>query len=238
MGSVSLFIHLHFICLCICTCFVALPSFICAFPIHFTDEDLKESVLHLLGRTPNRSRVYPKVSFHKMKILCKDNQSAADWVEHMKRKKVIIEEFIDIKPSFKFKDKDGEVINEEWRNWKRIHLFTSTSWDFLLTAISNKYFWKWLTNEAKLCCATFYVDKNFLEVLPLLKTFLRMKNQIDYIGGEVSIRGHECFPMAFCPSQVWSYSERRLSLALLDFHQVTRPKPGHRLIRTSSWEHI
>ena len=33
MGSASLFIHLHFTCLCICTCFVALPSFICAFPI-------------------------------------------------------------------------------------------------------------------------------------------------------------------------------------------------------------
>ena len=104
---------------------------------HFTDKDLKEYALHLLGRTTNQVSVYPKVSFHKTRILCEDNQCVADWVERRKRKKVVLDELMSINSSLKFKDEVGDVVDKKWRDWKRGHLFTSASWDFLLTAMSN-----------------------------------------------------------------------------------------------------
>ena len=80
---------------------------------HFTDKDLKEYALYLLGRTVNRDRVYPKVSFHKTRVLCEDNQCAAIWVERRKRKKVILDEFMTIKMLLKFKNESGDVIDKK-----------------------------------------------------------------------------------------------------------------------------
>ena len=48
---------------------------------HFIDTDLKDFALHLLNRTPKRTRPYPKVSFSKTRILIEDNHNAADWVD-------------------------------------------------------------------------------------------------------------------------------------------------------------
>ena len=87
---------------------------------HFTDKDLKEYALHLLGRTVNRDRVYPKVLFRKTRVLCKDNQCAADWVERWKRKKVILDEFMTINSLLKFKNENGDVIDKKWRDCKRL----------------------------------------------------------------------------------------------------------------------
>jgi len=40
---------------------------------HFGDKDIKEFVLHLLGRIEGRNREYPKVSVNATRILCEDN---------------------------------------------------------------------------------------------------------------------------------------------------------------------
>jgi hypothetical protein len=50
---------------------------------------------------------------YKTRILCKDNMSSADWVECRKRKKVILEDFLDINHLLKFTDKAGQVIDAE-----------------------------------------------------------------------------------------------------------------------------
>jgi len=82
---------------------------------HFRDKDLKEFVLHLLRRTEGRNQEYPKVSVNKTRILCKDNYKAEHWIERRKRKKIVLDEFMAIDKSLKFKDAYGDVTDDAWR---------------------------------------------------------------------------------------------------------------------------
>ena len=91
---------------------------------------------------------YSKVSVHKLKSIVVSNYCGADWVERRKRKKVIVEEFMNIKPSLKFLKIDGSINQILSRKWKSKHRFTTTSYDFLLTPPKADYFKKRLTNEA------------------------------------------------------------------------------------------
>jgi hypothetical protein len=45
---------------------------------HFTDEDLKVFVQHLLGKTPDRKYPYPKVTVYKTSKLHQSHYSAAE----------------------------------------------------------------------------------------------------------------------------------------------------------------
>ena len=190
---------------------------------HFMDKDLKEYALHLLGRIVNRDRVYPKVSFHKTRVLCEDNQCATDWVEWRKRKKIILDELMTINSLLKFKDKNGDVIDREWRDWKRAHLFMFASWDFLLTATPNEFFKKRLTNEAKNKRALDFLEK-YPMISPMLQRFLQLKNRCP--GGGIYIQGHNVESMSFTKSHRWEYVERTLHLAIIDFRQVPTTEPG------------
>jgi len=82
---------------------------------HFADKDLKEFVLHLLGRTERRTWVYPKVLVSATWILCEDNYKAEHLVERRKRKKIVMDEFMGIDKSLKFKDAYWDVKDEIWR---------------------------------------------------------------------------------------------------------------------------
>ena len=57
---------------------------------HFTDKDFRVFVRHMLGETPNRKALHPKVSVLRTKILVVDNHSSVDWMERRKRKKVVL----------------------------------------------------------------------------------------------------------------------------------------------------
>lgn len=192
---------------------------------HFTDKDLKEYALHLLGQTVNRDRIYPKVSFHKTRVLCEDNHCAADWVERRKRKKVVLDELMTINSLLKFKNENGDVIDRKWRDWKRAHLFTSASWDFLIAATPNEFFKKRLTNEAKNKRAVDFTEK-YPTICPMLERFLKLKNRINHPRGGVCIRGHSIEPMSFTKNHRWEYVDRTLHLAIIDFRQVPKPLPG------------
>ena len=69
---------------------------------HFTDTDLKDFALHLLNRTLEQTRPYPKVLVHKTRILIEDNHNAADWMDRWKQKKVIHEELLAVKDTLIF----------------------------------------------------------------------------------------------------------------------------------------
>lgn len=71
-----------------------------------------------------------------------DNSCGAHWVERMKRKKVIIEEMMAIKPSLDFQTFDVNINHETWRLYKKDHGFMTTTWDFLLTTQKVDYFTK------------------------------------------------------------------------------------------------
>lgn len=107
---------------------------------HFSDEYFKAYVQHVLGKTLNPKLPYPKLSVQKTKKMIIDNFCGSDWVERRKRKKVIIEELMAIKPSLKFQNADLNVNHETWQLWKNDHLFTTATWDFLLTALKADYF--------------------------------------------------------------------------------------------------
>ena len=111
----------------------------------------------------------------------------ADWVERRKRKKAIIEEFVDIRPSMKIKDSDGQINDEEWRKWKALHCYTSATWDFFSTALPTEYFTKRLKNEGKTQRATYFAQKGFPTILLFLQKFLKMKAYYDWSSNDVYI---------------------------------------------------
>ena len=57
---------------------------------HFTDEDNKVFVQHLLCKTPDRKYPYPKVTVHKTSKLHQSHYSAVEWVECRKKKLIIL----------------------------------------------------------------------------------------------------------------------------------------------------
>jgi hypothetical protein len=117
---------------------------------HLIDNDLKVFVQHLLGRTPNRDSLYPKVIVHKTsKVHCL-HYSAAEWVDRRKKKMMVLQELNVIDHSLKVVTAKGTVDNEKWRAWKRSHNVSSVAWNVLLTIIPTLYFAKRLTNEGKL----------------------------------------------------------------------------------------
>ena len=75
---------------------------------HFTDNDFKVYVQHLLGRTPGRVSPYPKVTVHKTNHVHASHHTGHEWVERRKRKRVILEELVELQPDLKFFAPDGE----------------------------------------------------------------------------------------------------------------------------------
>jgi hypothetical protein len=57
---------------------------------HLIDNDLKVFVHHLLGRTPNREWLYPKVTIHKTSKVHCSHYAAAEWVDWRKKKMIVL----------------------------------------------------------------------------------------------------------------------------------------------------
>jgi hypothetical protein len=100
---------------------------------HFTDEDLKVFVKHLLGKTLDRKYPYPKVTVHKTSKLHQSHYSAAEWVERRKKKLIISQELDELDGSLEFITTEGTVDNEKWRTWKQLHNVSTASWNVLLS---------------------------------------------------------------------------------------------------------
>lgn len=148
---------------------------------HFTDEDLKVYVQHLLGKTPNRELIYPKLSVQKPKSVILNHDTASDWVERRKRKKVIIEDMIDIRPDLNFRTLDFNIKDNKWQKWKRLHRFSTPTWDFLFSAPPVGNFTKRLTNEGIHKYALDFVDK-FPDFQNMLKSFMKAKYRLPSIS--------------------------------------------------------
>ena len=82
---------------------------------HFTDRDFGVLAQHLIGATPSRTLLYPKVSVARTRYLAPSNHAHADWVERRKRKKVILQDFMALNPDLHFTDEGGDVIDDVWR---------------------------------------------------------------------------------------------------------------------------
>jgi hypothetical protein len=191
---------------------------------HFTDEDLKIFVQHLLGTTPNRNLVYPKVSVNKPKMVVINHHTASDWVERRKRKKVIIKELEYVRPSLDFLKPDMNVRNLRWRVWKKEHRFSSATWDYLLSAPPAAYFTKRLTNEGIHKHADDFVEK-FPDLPHMFKSFLRSKNRLQERGGGVQILGLDSVSMSIVTSTSTEFSgHRSLGFAIMDLREAPKHK--------------
>ena len=108
------------------------------------DIDYKDFARHMLGETPSRKVLHLKVSVPKTKILVPDNLAHG----RRKRKKVVLQDLMDIKPTFQYTDAKDDVIDKAWQSWKARHRFSSATWDFLLSHPKAEYFKKRLRNDA------------------------------------------------------------------------------------------
>lgn len=189
----------------------------------FTDKDFGVFAQHLLGETPGRKSPYPKVSVSRTKILVPDNLAHGDWVERRKRKKVVLQDLMDFKPSLKFFDNGGNVIDAAWRSWKARHCFTSASWDFLLTHPSAEYFKRRLRNDAWRKRAK-DLQKQFPEVFHMFSRFMMLKYQLPEPPGQVQVRGIDFTAKALVTSKNYTYDERQVNLAVLDVRVIPRSK--------------
>jgi hypothetical protein len=185
---------------------------------HFTDEDLKVFVQHMLRKTLGWSYLYPKVTVHKTSKVHNSHYSAVKWVERRKKKMIVLQEFDALDSTLEFTRADGAVNNEKWREWKKTHVVSVATWSILLCVIPAAYFAKHLTNKGKLKCACEFQEK-FLGVLHFLRNFLRLKNNFSVSDGSAKFRTLTRDSLEF--GRDWTYQPRnRLSFALLDLRDT------------------
>ena len=189
----------------------------------FIDKDFGVFAWHMLGETPKQKALHPKVSVLRTKILVVDNHSSANWVERRKRKKVVLQDFIALKPSLDLIDAVGNVVDDSWKAWKARHMFSSVSWDFLLSYPKAEYFKMRLQNEAWTRQAK-DLEKQLPEVLYIFNRFMKLKYQLPKLAGGVQIRGVDPDAKALVRSKLYQYVEREVNLAMIDIWEVPRGK--------------
>jgi hypothetical protein len=139
-------------------------------------------------------------------------------VERRKKKLIILQELDELDGSLEFITAEGTVDNKKWRTWKQLHNVSTASWNVLLSHIPATYFAKCLTNEGKLKRACEFQEK-FLEVLHILRNFLRLKIRFWVSGGSAKFQVLNSESMEF--GAPWAYSSnKRMSLALMDLRDT------------------
>ncbi len=185
---------------------------------HFTDFDFKVYAQHLLGKTPNWTCKYPKVSVHKPVSIHPSHHSGADWVERRKRKRIVLEELDDLKQDLGFINMDGSVNHDAWRAWKDTHRVSSGSWNVLLTVPPAAYFSVRGMNEGKLKRASELLAK-FPQVLPFFRRFLHCKERLRDVSGSIRLRTQDSVSLGFHKN--WEYNPTRaLGLGVMDLREI------------------
>jgi hypothetical protein len=90
------------------------------------------------------------VTVHKTSKVHNSHYSTAEWVEHRKKKMIVLQELDALDGTLEFIKADGAVNNEKWKEWKKNHALSIATWSVLLCVIPTAYFAKCLTNEGKL----------------------------------------------------------------------------------------
>ena len=183
---------------------------------HFADADFKVYVQHLLGRTPGRRSAYPKVIVHKTTLVHASHHTGHEWVE--RRKRIVLEELVELQPDLKFIKPDGSVDGDEWRKWKLDHRVSSATYNMLLYLPGNQYFSKRLTNKGKLKQASEFQEK-FPDVLSFFRNFLRVKANLRPCTGHIRLRVQDSVSLSLL--REWSYDEEVVpSFGFMDLRQA------------------
>jgi hypothetical protein len=147
-----------------------------------------------------------------------DNIPRQDWVERRKKKKIILQDLMAVKPSLVFHDVNENVIDATWRSWKARHRFTSATWDMLITLPKPGYFVKRLRNDAFTRRAK-DLEKLHPEALYMFTRFMKLKYQPSDPVGEVQVRGLDIAQKVFVTSSQYKYEPRQVNLAVVDIRE-------------------
>ena len=161
---------------------------------------------------------------HKTNNVYASHHIGYEWVERRKRKRVILEELVELQPDLKFMTPDGAVDGDVWRQWKRDHRVSSATYNILLHLSGNQYFAKRLMNEGKLKHASEFQEK-FPDVLLFLCNFLRLKSNLAPNVGFIRLRAQDRVLLAL--SRDWNYDNQpQLGLAVMDLRMAPTNSDG------------
>ena len=97
--------------------------------------------LHMLNRSGDkRTLPYPKVTIKNITCVLESCYSSKDWVERVKRKKMVKKEFHLIDPELNLINARNEVIVENWRKFKKERCFSSATMELLIERLGEAYF--------------------------------------------------------------------------------------------------
>jgi hypothetical protein len=90
---------------------------------HFTNEDLKIFVQHLLEKTPDWTRSYPKVIVHKASKVHPSHYFAAEWVNYRKKMMIVLQKLDKLDCILEFIKANKSAGIEKWRTLKKFTKF-------------------------------------------------------------------------------------------------------------------
>ena len=196
---------------------------------HFTNNDFKVYVQHLLGRTPGRVSPYPKVTVHKTNHVHASHHTGHEWVERRKWKRVILEKLVELQHDLKFFAPDRAVDGEVSRQWKRDHRVSIAMYNILLHLPGSQYFAKRLTNEGKLKHVSEFQEK-FPDMLLFLRNFIRLKSNLAPSAGHIRLRAQDRVSLAL--SRDWNYDDQpQLGLGVMDLRMAPTNSYGDDSLR-------
>ena len=155
---------------------------------------------------------------HKTTLVHASHHTEHEWVERRKRKRIVLEELVELQPDLKFIKPDGSVDGDEWRKWKLDHRVSSATYNMLLYLPGNQYFSKRLTNEGKLKRANEFQEK-FPDVLSIFRNFLSVKANLRPCTRHIRLRAQDSMSLSLL--REWSYDEEVVpSFGFIDLRQA------------------
>jgi len=113
--------------------------------------------------------------------------STKDWAKRRKRKNLVIKKLHNIDPTLGLVNARKEVINEKWKAFKKVRLFSRATMDILLQRPVEAYFGQAKNNHAKnKDCSTLSE-----EVFAFFKAFLEHKSSFQKPSAYAHYRPYE-----------------------------------------------
>ena len=103
-----------------------------------------------------RTLPYPKVTIKNITSVLESCYSLKDWVERVKRKKMVKKELHLIDPELNLINARNEVILENWRKFKKKRCFNSATMKLLIERPGEAYFFDLKASEGQKQDGSFY----------------------------------------------------------------------------------
>jgi hypothetical protein len=188
---------------------------------NLTYDDMKRMARHILNRSgPNRKHAYPKVTIKPVAAVIEDCYSSKDWVERVKRKKMVKRELHMLDPELGLFNARNELIVQNWRGFKRSRCFTSATMNLLLERPGENYFSMGKQSRSK--------NKTAVTINPktaaFFKVFLEQKNQFRVPSALAFLRPYDIIENKHMqwPENTWmsDITPSLISFGVIDFRMI------------------